>query len=91
MKVAAYEAARSAVLPSATNADAENSGMQVLADRRISGGSVAVGPSDLSSMAPGDWIEVRVSAPSTPNILLGGASFFSGQTFSEDVHMMKEY
>ncbi|MEM1303328.1 MAG: TadE family protein [Planctomycetota bacterium] len=89
LAVAAYEGAHTAVVPGATAADVRRVAEGVLADRRVQGGSVDVLPSGLDAIAPGQPIEVRVSAPSDGNTLISGR-FFRGRTLTSTAVFVKE-
>lgn len=90
LKVAAYEATRVALVPGTTAGNVSASGQQVLADRRIKGGTVTVTPSDIAGAPYGTYIRVTVSAPAKGNSIVGDW-FFGGKTLSSSVEMMKEY
>lgn len=90
LEIAAYEGARTALIPSATSTDITNDCMQVMTDRSISGAVVTISPNDLSSANVGDHISVTVSAPCDPNTIISGG-FHEGQTVSVTVQGMKEF
>ncbi len=90
LTVAAYEGVRTALVSGATAADARTAGERVLSDRRVAGGAIVVSPANLASIAPGEYIEVTVSAPANSNSVIPG-SFFRGRTLSATAVMMKEF
>jgi hypothetical protein len=90
MTAAAYEGARAALAPGADAADVRAACDGVLRDRRVRGGQVAVRPGNFASLAPGEYIEVTVSAATGPNSVIPG-SFMRGRTLSASAVMMKEF
>lgn len=89
LAVAAYEGGHTALLPDATSAEVQAAGAAVLADRRVNSATIQLVPGALSSVAEGDFFEVRVSAPTDANRILP-LSFFGGQTLSASAVFMKE-
>jgi hypothetical protein len=90
LTIAAYEGARFALEPKALAADVQAASEGILRDRRVQGGRVTVSPADLTRVAPGEYIEVTVTAPTNPNSVIPG-SFMRGRTFSATATMMKEF
>lgn len=90
LTVAAYEGARTAILPKVKSANVEQQANQILSDRRVKGGVISVTPSDLGKVPVGKFIKVTVSAPMSNNsTFLNG--IFSSRTYTAEVEMMKEY
>ena len=89
LTVASYEGIRTALRQNASAADVRAVCDGILADRRVQGGVITIRPNNFQTLAPGQFIEVTVSAPSDPNTVMP-ASFFSGRTLSGSAEMMKE-
>jgi hypothetical protein len=89
MTVAAYEGIRAAIEKGATTASVQAACNQVLNDRRIQGSTVTLTPASISSLKPGDFIDVTVSAPCNPNSPVP-TTFFRGKTMSAKASMMIE-
>jgi len=89
LTVAAYEGVRTALQDRAVSADVQRRGQQVLTQRRVQGGTMAVTPSDIPAVPVGQYITVTVSAPADRNSVIAG-SFFNGRTLSATATMMKE-
>jgi Flp pilus assembly protein TadG len=89
LTVAAYEGARTALEETATPALIQASCDQILADRKIKGALVTLKPANLTSLEPGDYIDVTVSAPCAANSLVP-ATFYRGRTLSATTSMMIE-
>jgi Flp pilus assembly protein TadG len=90
LTVAAYEGARTALDPAAVAADVQAAADGVLADRRVQRANVTIRPTNFATLAPGEYIEVTVSAPTDPNSTIRG-SFLRGRTLSATAVMMKEF
>jgi hypothetical protein len=89
LTAAAYEGARTALQETATPALIQASCNQILADRKIKGARVTLKPANLTSLEPGDYIDVTVSAPCASNSLVP-ATFYRGRTLSATASMMIE-
>jgi Flp pilus assembly protein TadG len=89
LTVAAYEGVRTALEPAAVQADVVASASSVLADRRVNGGNVTV-TRNFEALAPGEYVQVIVSAPADRNSVIPG-SFFRGRTLTASATMMKEF
>jgi len=89
LTVASYEGMRSALENRAVAADVLDTSNQVLADRRVQGGSITITPLNFETLAPGEFIQVTASAPADLNSVIPG-SFFRGKTLSATATMMKE-
>lgn len=90
LKIAAYEGARSAILPDVDGPTAKLVAESILASRSVTGATVTVAPADLATAQPRDWITISISAPYTDNTVLGAGWFYTGN-ISVDVSMMAEY
>lgn len=89
LKIAAYEGARTALVPQTTAGNVEAAVMQVLKDRRIQNGRVEVSPGNFHQSAQGTFIRVTATAPANSNSLIG-AWFYGGRELTGSVEMMKE-
>ena len=89
LTVAAYEGVRTALEEGATTTNVQTACDKILADRKIQGASVTIKPSNIASLNPGDFIDVTVSAPCTPNSVVP-AAFYRGRTLSATASMMIE-
>lgn len=90
LSVAAYEGARTAIIPGKTKDDVEAACQQILADRKVSGGQVTVKPADIAALNPGDFVDVTVSAPCSANSVVPN-TFYRGRTLSATASMMIEF
>jgi Flp pilus assembly protein TadG len=89
LSVAAYEGARTALENAATTAQVESACQQILADRRIQGGTVTVTPTNFDALNPGEFVDVTVSAPCSSNSVVP-VRFYRGRTLSATASMMIE-
>ena len=89
LTAAAYEGVRAAIAKGATTASVQTACNQILADRRIKGTQVTLTPASISSLKPGQFIDVSVSAPCTPNSPVP-TTFFRGRTLTAKASMMIE-
>lgn len=85
--LAAYEGARTAIVPDTSIAQAQLAVQQVLADRNIAGATIDISPT--VAAAPGTYLAVDVTAPVNGNVY----SSFLTSSSSVDAHveMMKEF
>jgi Flp pilus assembly protein TadG len=90
LSIAAYEGARAALVQSASTADVQRVAQQVLTERRVNDGTVAVTPANLSSIQPGEYLTVTVSAPASGNNTVP-LRFYRGRTLTGSATMMKEF
>lgn len=90
LTVASYEGARTAIIPGVTVSEIQATCNQVLADRRVKGASVTVSPKDLSTLDPGDFVDVTVTAPCAPNAVVPN-TFYRGRSLSASASMMIEF
>lgn len=87
--VAAYEGARTALVPDTEAISAEAVCLQVLSDRNVTNATITITPFDLSNVEPGEYISVDIIAPTAGNCALG---VFSGNTqVAARVEMMYEF
>lgn len=89
LSVAAYEGAHVAVKPGATSAEVRATCEGILRDRRVNDATVQVTPNDIPSTPQGDYMEVRITAPSNRNSVLP-LRFFRGATIDAAAVVMKE-
>jgi Flp pilus assembly protein TadG len=90
LSIAAYEGARAGLAQSATNTTIVNASTQVLTERNVKGGTVTLNPSNLTSIAPGNYFTVTVSAPAARNAIVP-INFYRGRTLTGTATMMKEF
>jgi Flp pilus assembly protein TadG len=88
MHIVAYEGARVAIMPSATNAGVSTRCSQVVSERQLKQVSVTTTPSDIENVPPGETIRVRITAPYANNSVTG-MGYFTNQ-LTADVVMVKE-
>lgn len=89
LAVAAYEGAHTAVKPNATTADVRATCQSILADRRINDADIQVTPAEILGLAPGEYMTIRITAPSNSNGVLP-LRFFRGVTIDASAVVMKE-
>jgi hypothetical protein len=89
LTISAYEGIRAAIAKGATTASVQTACNQVLNDRRIQGSTITLTPAKISSLKPGDFIDVTVSAPCNSNSPVP-TTFFRGKTMSAKASMMIE-
>jgi Flp pilus assembly protein TadG len=90
LTASAYEGVRAAIEKGATTASVQTACNQILTDRRIQGSQVKLTPASFASLKPGDFIDVTVSAPCTPNSPVP-TTFFRGRTLTAKASMMIEH
>lgn len=90
LTVAAYEGGRTAIVPDATAADVQAVCQQILTDRRVNNATITVTPSDLDSIAPGEFIRIEVNAACDDNAILPGR-IFQGREMEGIAEFMKEF
>lgn len=89
LAVTAYEGAHTAVVAEATSADVVATCNQILADRGVNSATITITPSDITSIDPGEFITVNISAPADANRVVP-LSFFGGQILQSQAVFMKE-
>jgi hypothetical protein len=72
LNTVAYEAARVATTSEATMDQVQLQCEMLCTENQLTNVSVVTNPVDFSNTAPGDWIDVTVTAPFRQNSLLGG-------------------
>ncbi len=90
LTVAAYEGARTAIIPGVTVDQVKAACEQVLKDRNIDGGTVTVKPTDIDAIKPGDFVDVSVRAPCNANSIVPN-KFYKNKTLSATASMMIEF
>ena len=90
LHIAAYEAARVALVPKTTTAQVNYSANTILANRRVRDATISISPSSFGTAPVSTYIEVTVSAPSNSNFAIP-CLFFHGRVLSGSCAMMKEY
>jgi Flp pilus assembly protein TadG len=78
LTIAAYEAAHTAVQPSATSTDAIAVAEAILIQRRVQGAVITVSPENLQQLPQGQYFTVRVVAPANLNRLVPIPLFVTG-------------
>jgi Flp pilus assembly protein TadG len=86
---AAYEGARTALADRETPGSVQAACNQVLTDRNIEDATITIKPTNISSLKPGDFIDVTVSAPCSANSVVP-ATFYRGKSLSATASMMVE-
>jgi hypothetical protein len=89
LTVAAYEGARTALADRTNPGGVQDACKQVLKDRNVRGGNIKLKPSDISSLQPGDFFDVTISAPCDKNSLVP-TTFYRGRTLQATASMMVE-
>lgn len=89
LEIAAYEAARVTLIPSADTADVNTAATQILVPRRVNNATIAVTPVNFRTAAYGTFIKVEVSAPCANNSVFP-LRFYGSRTLKGTVEMMME-
>jgi len=90
LTVAAYESGRVALEKEVAAADVIARGDALLTERSVSGGVVQVSPSDLTTVAAGETIQITVSAPCEANAV-SPVWFYGGKSLTSTVTVIREY
>lgn len=90
LAIAAYEGARTAIIPGATKTQVEAACNQILTDRKVKGATVTVKPTDIVALNPGDFVDVTVSAPCSSNSIVP-TKFYKGRNLTSTASMMIEF
>jgi Flp pilus assembly protein TadG len=90
LAVSAYEGVRTAIKSGATAAEVQSTCQQILKDRRVAGGTVTVNPANIAAIAPGEFVNVTVSAPCAGNTVVP-IQFYRGRTLTTTASMMVEF
>lgn len=84
---AAYEAARAAIVPGATSANAEAKAREILNSIFLRKFTVAVSPTTIASST--QFVDVTISVPLDQN-LFAPSVFFTGKSVERTFHMRRE-
>jgi len=90
LTVAAYEGARTALVPNATSAQVQATCNQILKDRHVNGAKVTINPSNITALNPGDFVDVTVTAPCKGNTVVL-VNFYRGKNMTAKASMMIEF
>jgi Flp pilus assembly protein TadG len=90
VELAAYEASRTAVLPSTTLLNVQSTASALLTARKIKNCVITVNPANFQSSPYGSFIRVTVSAPVVDNSLFG-TIFYKNMSIVGSVDFMKEF
>lgn len=89
LAVAAYEGAHMAVKPGATAGDVRTTCQNILADRQVNGARIEISPASVADTPAGDYMTIRITAPSDRNRVLP-LRFFRGTELESAAVVMKE-
>lgn len=89
LTAAAYEGVRTALEEGADTKSVQAACNQILSDRKIKGGTIAIKPANFTALDPGEFVDITVSAPCTSNSVVP-ATFYRGRTLSATASMMIE-
>lgn len=90
LTVAAYEGVRTATVPGATASSIQTTCNQILTDRHVKGAKVSVTPTNFSTLKPGEYVDVTVTAPCASNSVVP-LNFYRGKTMKANASMMIEF
>lgn len=90
LAVAAYEGARTAIIPGVTGDEVKEVCNEILKDRKVSGGIVTISPKGFDDLKPGQFVDVTVSAPCNANSIVRN-KFYKGRTLTSTASMMIEF
>lgn len=90
LSIAAYEGSRAALAQNASSTVVERVAQEVLTQRRVNGGTVTISPANLSSIQPGQYLTVTVTAPAARNNAIP-LRFYRGRALTGSATMMKEF
>ena len=90
LTIAAYEGARLANAEGTTSTQVEARCNSILADRRVSGASVNITPTEVLTVNQGDYFSVECTAPCASNAIVTPI-FFAAKTLSGRAEFMKKY
>jgi Flp pilus assembly protein TadG len=88
--VAAYEGARTAVLPGKSASDVIQKCDSILISRGVHAYTVTVTPNDFENAPIQTWLTIRVTAPASANSAIVGI-FSDSLVIGAEATMMKEY
>jgi hypothetical protein len=89
LSIASYEGVRVGINYDGTNADVLAQCEEILDQRRVEDADIEINPADVSQVERGVPIEVTISAPCEPNMIIP-PWFFAGRTLSASCTMVKE-
>jgi Flp pilus assembly protein TadG len=90
LAIAAYQGARTAIIPGKKQADVVAACNQILNDRNVDGAVVSVKPKDFENLEPGQYVDVTVTAPCNANSIVRN-KFYKGKTLTANASMMIEF
>jgi Flp pilus assembly protein TadG len=90
LAIAAYQGARTAIVPGKTQTDVVAACTQILKDRNVDGAVVTVKPKDFENLDPGQYVDVTVTAPCNANSIVRN-KFYKGKTLTANASMMIEF
>lgn len=90
VELAAFEAARVAIVRDTTSDQVTQAAKNILENRKVKDYVIKVTPSDFQGAPYGSFIQLEVSAPCNTNGVISSI-FYSGQSMVGQVEMMKEY
>ncbi len=90
LAIAAYEGARTAVIPNATTEQVQAACKQVLTDRKVVDATVTVKPSNIAILKPGDFVDVTVVAPCSANSIVP-IRFYRDKSLTSAASLMIEF
>lgn len=89
LTIASYEGVRVAINYDGTNSAVQTKCNEIIAERGVEDASVAISPSNVSTVPRGQPITITVSAPCDANALLP-PWFYGGKTLTCSTTMVKE-
>ena len=89
LTITSYEGVRVAINYDSTNAGVLARCNQIISQRSIADATVTINPTDVANVPRGQAIEVTVSAPCDPNMIIP-PWFFGGRTLTASTTMVKE-
>lgn len=90
LEIAAYESARISLIPTSKPSLVKETADRFFKNRKVSGGSITISPSNFDTSPIGTNITIQVTAPASGNLPLP-PMFFFGKSLSASCSMMKEY
>ncbi len=90
LKIAAFEGARTSLIPGTVSGDVTAVSQQVLDDRSVQGATITVDPINYETAPVGTFISVEITAPCDQNHFLSTV-FFQNRTMTGEVQLMKEF
>lgn len=90
LHIAAYEAARTALVPKTSGATVTATANKILTARKITDATITITPATFPTSPTGTWITIEVKAPASTNLPVP-AMFFGSTVVAGNCTMMKEY